>query len=423
MRILWLSHFLPYPPKGGALQRSHHLLRQAASRHEVHLVALSQRAILKNDDAVAEAERELRPMVRSLRWFPISSDSARWRWSALVLTTYLRSAPYDVTWLRNAALGRHLETLLNGPGFDLTHVDTIGLWPYAEMFHDTPAILNHHNVESHMMARRANLERSPLRRAYFSREAEKLGKLEKVACLKASVNLVVSELDGDRLQRVVPGCRTRVVENGVDVEYFLPEPEARTRPGSLTFVGGMNWYPNREAVLFFIREVWPLLLMSNQDRTVTFVGQDPPPELLQLGDQRVRAPGFVDDVRPYLREAEIFICPILNGGGTRLKILDALAMARPLVATTMAVEGLLLVDGEHYLRADHPDEFVAMIDRLAADPELRRRLGTNGRRLVERRYSWPSIGRSLEEAYTEAATSRTEYRMGDVPERTATTEG
>ena len=401
MNILWLSHFLPYPPKGGAFQRSHYLLREASQRHRVSLVALNQRAVLASPRAVEEATRELGRVVHDLEWFENPSDRSRFSRVLTAALSYFRASPYDVNWLRSADVRHHLQSRRDR--FDLVHVDTLGLFPYTAALGPVPVVLNHHNVESQMMARRAEREPHPLRRHYFRREERKLARMERDACAAAAVNLMVSELDAARLRSMVPMARTRVVANGVDTTYFKPAPSTESRAGSLVFAGGMNWYPNRDAVLFFLGEIWPLLIADDPSRSVAIIGRDPPPALVQAArDSRVQAPGFVEDVRPWLDEAAVYVCPIRDGGGTRLKILDALAMAKPVVATGLSVEGLDLVEGVHYLRADTPLEFVGQIRRLAADRELAGRLGSAGRHLVGERYSWARIGRALEASYQDA---------------------
>jgi glycosyltransferase involved in cell wall biosynthesis len=400
MRILWLSHFLPYPPKGGLLQRSHYLLREAARRHPVTLVALNQRGLLSTSDAVEDAVAALRPLVEDLAWFEIPADRSRLRWGLTAAASYFRRDPFDINWLESRAMRQYLTRRIARERFDLVHVDTLGLLPYADRQPQIPIVLNHHNIESQMMTRRQERESSVLRRKYFRREAKKLSRLERTACPAVAANLVVSSLDADRLRLVAPRATIHVVPNGVDTEYFRPGGSAVIRPGSLIFVGGMNWYPNRDAVLYFLREVWPLLRDEPGERTLTVVGQNPPAELLAAtDDSRIRAPGFVDDVRPYLEQADVYVCPIRDGGGTRLKILDALAMAKPLVATAVAVEGLGLTEDFHYLRAESPHDYVRQIRKLEGDPDLRRHLGVAGRGLVEARYRWPAVGEELEAAY------------------------
>ena len=177
------------------------------------------------------------------------------------------------------------------------------------------------------------------------------------------------------------------------------------------FTGTKDWYPNREAVRFILSEIWPMLLEDKRKRSVTILGRNPTRALLEASkDSAIHAPGFVDDVRPYLDDAGIYICPIRDGGGTRLKILDALTMALPLVATELAVEGLDIVDEVHYLRAETAAEFVSQIKRLENDSKLCHTLATAGQRFVQERYSWNVIGEKLADAYQETVRLREDLR-------------
>jgi glycosyltransferase involved in cell wall biosynthesis len=402
MKILWLSHLLPYPLTVGVSLRSYNLIREAARGHEVHLLALVQRATHATPQSVEEAAREMRRFCARVETFEIPADRSRARWAATAAGAFFRPLPYDVHWLRSAAFRRRVAELAARERFDLVHADTVGLVPYLDALPGVPFVLNHHNVESRMTLRRAGDEPSRWRRVYLRRDARKLAALERAACARAAANLVVSDLDGERLREVAGPVPVATVPNGVDVEYFRPgTPPAA--PRGLVFAGGMGWYPNRRAVQFFLREVWPRLLADDPSRTVTIVGRDAPPELVEAArDPRVRAPGLVPDVRPYLDAAAIYVCPIREGGGTRLKILDSLAMAKALVATEFAVEGLGMVPEEHYLRAESPDEFVAQIGRLEADAALRDRLGRAGRALAERHFAWGVVRQRLDAAYRAA---------------------
>jgi len=403
LRVLWISHLVPWPPQGGVLQRSFNLLRQAAKRHSIALAALNQRAILPTQEAVREAVLELERLCDDVRVCEIPSNRSRLVWAGVVAASAATREPYDAIWLRSAQLRSILAELRAAHRFDLVHLDTVGLYPYAAGFAATPLALTHHNVESDMMAVRAKRETQPPKRWYFGLQARKLAKLERVAAAASQVNLVVSDLDGERLRRIVPGCAVRTIANGVDIEYFQPDPGARPAPRSLVFVGGMSWYPNRDAMQFFAREIWPRLRAADPSWKAAIVGQSPPPEVLAaVRAGSVEAPGFVDDVRPWFDAAAIYICPIKTGGGTRLKILDALAMAKPLVATKFAVEGLGLAENEHYLSAETAGEFVAALERLAADPALRESLSRNARRIAAERFSWEIIGERLDQAYRDA---------------------
>lgn len=159
----------------------------------------------------------------------------------------------------------------------------------------------------------------------------------------------------------------------------------------------MNWYPNRNAMLYFARQVWPLLTEAIPDIRITVIGQDPPACLINLAneDKRFKVAGFVDDVRPYINRAMVYVCPIKDGGGTKLKILDALAMGKAIVADPVACEGIDVKDGETVLFADSPADYVKKIKLLFENKDLNKKLGLNGRKLIEDKYSFEKIGRKL----------------------------
>jgi glycosyltransferase involved in cell wall biosynthesis len=404
MKILWLSHFVPYPPRGGALQRSHHLLRQAAGRHEVDLLTLNQGAILPTEAAVAEAREALRPFLRDIEIHPIPSEGTRWRRHLMAGFAYLSADPYGVCWFQSPRFARAVRSRWESGEYDLVHVDTIFLMQFVSHIGGARIVLTHHNVESQLTASRATRDPSLLARLYCRRDAAKIRRLEQFHAPLVRMNLVVSDLDGIRLRDVAPDAKTAVVDNGVDIEYFSPTGKLDPVPGSLVFAGSMGWHPNLEAAQFLLREIWPRLPRSEGPWKLTIVGGQPP-ESLRLEATRLGAEvtGFVEDVRPHIEQAELYLCPIRIGGGTRLKVLDALAMGRPMIATGLAVEGLGLKNDVHYLCAETGPEFVNQILRLRADSALRRRLASAGRAFVAQHFSWQTIGERLEAAYRAAS--------------------
>jgi len=404
MKVLWIAHFVPFPPDGGARLRTYNLLRQAAKRFEVDLVALNQRVNLPTAEAVAEAADRLRHIVRHVSVFPLPRDGTRPKRLVTAALSYGSSAPYGTHWLSSRPMRSYLRERMATTRYDLVHLDTVDLWQYREPFVGRPIVLNHHNVESQVAARRADAERNPVVRHLLTRDARKIALLEGRAVAAASSNLVVSALDADRLRAGIPEARIRIVENGVDPEFFRADLAATPVPKSLVFVGGMNWHPNRDAVVWLVEEIWPALVRDDPGRTLTLVGRFPPraAHLAAGADDRLHIAGFVPDVRPHLDLAAIYLCPMRIGGGTRLKVLDALAMGRPLVATRIAVEGLDLEEERHYLPAETPVEFVRQVRRLEESPVLAARLAAAGRVLIEQKYAWDRIGERLASAYREA---------------------
>jgi len=282
---------------------------------------------------------------------------------------------------------------------DVVHVDTLGLAQYLPLFRNVGTVLNHHDVESSKIQLRAKNESNPLLRGYFALEAAKLAAAERKWCQQFRVNAVVSENEGAILSRACPDLKVRVVPNGVDTEYFTPRPDPGTN--ALLFCGSMDMHPNREAMDYFLKRIWHRVVSQSPDVELYVVGRKPPEWLEHLGkvDPRIHVTGFVDDVRPYFQKTVVCICPIVSGGGTRLKILDSLAMGVPVVATPFAASGLSLEHGKHLLLADTEQKFAEHIRRLLTIPSLRSELASAGSKRVDQLYSWTLVGQTLMDAY------------------------
>jgi len=401
MRVLWFGHNLAYPPVRGVLQRNYNLLREAAKESEVHVLAFDQPPTRPPGVSAEDCAVALRKFCAHVEWAPLAvgiSKNPYW----LGLRGLLSRNAYDLNWLASNAMAVRLQRTLSRVKFDVIHFDTLGLAQYKTLVSGVGTVLNHHNIESSMMEHRAATETRRVRQQYWRWEAKKLLRAEREYCPRFSVNLVVSSEDGEILAGRVPGVHAKVVANGVDTEYFTPRPD----PGgnTLLFCGGLDWYPNGEAMAYFFDQIWSRLTRTLTDIRIVVVGRKPPKWLTRLGesDRRIHVTGFVDDVRPYFREATAYVCPIRVGGGTRLKILDALAMGMPLIGTTFACSGISVQDEKHVLLADTPEAFVNQILRVLADPVLRANLASQGRDRVCQDYSWPVVGRSLLFAYREA---------------------
>jgi sugar transferase (PEP-CTERM/EpsH1 system associated) len=408
MKILWLSHNIPYPPKGGVLQRNYNLLRQLTAHHRVFLLAFNQRALLRTAADVDAAVVALRRHCEEVQVLPLPGDRNAWSKASLVVRSAFTRKPYTVNWSRSADMERLVHAAVESFQPDLIHYDTIGLAEYHLSSPLIPQVLNHHNVESAMMGRRCRRERNVFKRLYFRQEAAKLSRYERAWCPRFDTNITVSGEDAAALAQAVPGLRTDVIPNGVDISYFTPGPEEEEEEARLVFAGGMGWYPNRDAMLYFAEEIWPLLKQSRPAVQMTVIGRRPHARLVNLSrrDPNFVLTGYVDDVRPHLARAAVYVCPIRDGGGTRLKILDALAMGKPIVATSLAIEGTKCVPGRHALIADRPEEFATRVVQVLDDRELRRALSREARALAEEEYDWTFIGRRMNQLYSGLASAR-----------------
>jgi sugar transferase (PEP-CTERM/EpsH1 system associated) len=386
VRILFAAAYLPYPPDSGGRLRSYHLLRWAAERHTVDLVAFC------HDPADLASVPALQRLCASVRTVPAPAyplgPRARLRRALL--------APADLVMPRRSAY--MAAALAHSPPFDLAFLDDLGVADYARLLAGAPTILSKHNVETALYRQLARAKR-PLSPAWALAhlEALALARYEGPAAALFRRVIVVSEQERARLAGRCPAGRIVVVPNGVDTGYFAPQPDVAEEPDSLLFVGSFFWSPNADAARWLVSDILPRIRREVPGIRLCLVGHDPPPEIQALSDPPgVIVAGSAPDVRPYLARAAVCVVPLRIGGGTRLKILDALAMARPVVSTSLASEGLDLASDQELLIADGADAFAAAAVRLLRDPAHRAALGAAGRRAVERRYTWPAVLAGLE---------------------------
>lgn len=402
MKVLWFSHLVPYPEAGlGVLQRSYHLVRELSRAHQIYLLAFVQRKIIGDllgdvDEGLKSAREHLSQYCARVEFLEIPSEASRSGRMWLAARSLAGGHPYTIRWLQSRAarsVAAHWNASID---FDVVHFDTLSLAPYRGVFTRAARSLDHHNIESDMMLRRARIEKNPLKRGYFWQEGLRLQRYERRVCPDFDLNITCSSLDTERLKGVAPGVVATEVPNGVDTEYFRPNEKPQRSP-SLVFAGNMSWYPNAAAMLFFVDRVWRALKAAFPGVTMDVIGGNPPSRLSALasrdGDFRVR--GFVPDVRPYISRAAVYVCPIMDGGGTKLKILDALAMGKPIVAHPIACEGIGVRDGHDVIFAREPDEFIQSIVTLLGSPQRRAQLSANARCLAESSYSYAFIGRKL----------------------------
>ena len=409
MRVLWLAHAIPYPPRAGFLSRAYHLLRELGRQHQVDLTAFIQEQWLttlfaSREEGLEQSRLALGEFCRTVTFLPIGCLGRRLGKQRTALRALIGGSTYTASWLRSRCADSVIRHLAQTGGYDLVHVDTIGLASYRGLSPRLPATLTHHNVESHMMLRRADNARNPLARAYFRLEGLRLRRFEGEVAASFAAHITCSELDAQRLREIVPGANIVVVPNGVDSEFFAPAGLA-TRPNSVVFVGTMSWYPNVQAVSYLLREVWPGLKSVVPAATLDIAGSNPPDSIVRLARSLpgVRVHGYLPDVRPLIESAAVFACPIQDGGGTKLKILDAFAMEKCVVAHPIACEGIEVTPGHDVVLASSPRQFISEISSLLGDVSRRSALGRAARELVESRYSYREIGARFSAALESAA--------------------
>jgi sugar transferase (PEP-CTERM/EpsH1 system associated) len=396
MRILWVKVGGLWPPNAGGRLRSFHLASELARRHDV--VVATTHAEGEDEAALRRAVPQLAQVLSFPHAAPKQGSAA---FAAALARSWASPLPVDLWRWRVPALRREVARRLARGDFDLCVADFLAAVPNVPADAPVPTVLFAHNVEHVIWRRLAEVETTAVRRALLEVEWRKMRRFEAAACRRASLTLAVSEADKAGLEALAPGARVAVVPTGVDTSFFRPE-DGRDGEAGIVFTGSMDWHPNEDAVLHFLGSILPLVRRELPGARLTIVGRNPSERLrAACAAAAAHVTGTVDDVRPFVASASVCVVPLRIGGGTRLKIFEALAMGKAVVSTAVGAEGLPLVPGEHYLHADDPAAFAASVVSLVRDRERRRRIGAAGRRLVEEQYGWSRAARTFDERCSE----------------------
>lgn len=404
MRILIIAHKVPYPPRGGATLRNFNLIKECSKDHQIHLITFTQEPYLRDPAKLQASIERLKQYCEEVKVLKIPTDGKRLRWLMLLFFNLFSPMPYSVSRFWSKEMVVAINESLSRYRFDVMEIGTIALLKYSNLAPGIPKLLVHHNIESVLLGQRSKTEKNLLARAYLALQAYKLRRLEKKAGGIIDHHTTVSELDRQILLKSCPDIEVTVVDNGTDPDYFRPS-DLPANPNSLVFVGEMSWYANSQAMIYFYKMILPILKKQISDVEMNVIGANPPKELVDFGnrDPRFKVRGFVDDIRPHVHSAAVFVVPLDIGGGTRLKILDAMAMGKAVVSTSIGCEGLHLKENEDIFIADEPEDFAEKILLLFRDDNLRKRMEQSARRTVTERYSWDKIALNLGKSYMNAS--------------------
>ncbi len=392
-RILFLTPQLPFPPEQGTAIRNYHLIAETAARYDVSLLSFvgqQERAEVQAMDAICSrvvtVPAPRRSMLHRLAGLVTSRD------------------PDMAHRLASMAFSRTLWAMLAGEDYDIVQVEGIELARYGLMIadwlrEDRPALVfDDHNAE-YLLQKRAFATdvRKPNRwpqAAYSWIQWKRLRRYERMICQRAEAVVAVSEADAHAISALSPRIAPLVVPNGVDTRSYRTDLEDSLplRHPNLVFTGKMDYRPNVDAMRWFCTHVWPLVRERVPGVRLYIVGQQPHADVQTMGEAPdITVTGYVSDILPYFGGADVYIVPLRVGGGTRLKVLEALATGLPMVSTRLGAEGIDISDGEHALLADTPEAFSGAVVRLINDADLRCRLSIQARALAESRYDWREI--------------------------------
>ncbi len=388
MKILILDEEIPYPLNTGKRIRSFNLLSRLARNNDVTYLAYGTE---DSESYRALKAKGIKPVAIPSQIPPKSGLMFYARLLANLFSRY----PYIVTSHKTEIFSKILNEIISKARPDLI----ISEWtPYAVFVRDISGIkkvIVAHNIEHRIWERYYENESNPFKKWYIGRQKKKVARFEREAFNFVDGATAVSRVEAEQIRRLNSGLEIEVVENGVDPEYYDLPPGRENK--NMVFVGSMNWRPNQDAINYFVHEIFPLIREKDKDITATFVGQNPPESIRKLERlSGIKIADNVDDVRPYVQNCTISIVPLRIGGGSRLKILEAFAMRKAVVSTSIGAEGLDVINEEHLLLADTPETFAGAVLRLMNDAELRARLGESGRKLAVEKYGWDYLAGKLE---------------------------
>ena len=391
MKILVVGpNFLHPTTKGGQI-RTLGILRWLARWHEVHYLAYED---------PAHPEGPQRASEYSARAYPVSHtvvDKRSIRFAAQLAAGVFSRTPLAVSRYDSPQMRQSVAELIGKESFDRMVVDFLAMAPACPCLERSA--LFQHNVETMIWRRRAENAWDPARKLYYRLQASRMFAFERQACRVAGQVIAVSPVDAGLMRTMFGAERVSEIPTGVDLEYFA-RPAPIERVADLVFIGSMDWLPNVDGVEYFVREVLPLIRRRRPGCTLAIVGRTPPPQIADLGrkDAGVRVTGTVADVRPYLWGSAVSVVPLRIGGGTRLKIYEAMAAGVPVVSTTVGAEGLEVHPPENIRIADRPADFAERCLELLEGEDESRRIASRARELVAGRFFWAQVARRFAEA-------------------------
>jgi len=394
MRILWLKTELLHPVDKGGKIRTYQMLKELRRDHEITYLTLDDGSAEKDARSLAtEYCHELIciPHQQRKKFTP--------GFYAELGMNLVSNLPYAISKYESRAMRSQIEQLTSTRDYDVVVCDFLAPAVNLPRNLRCPTILFQHNVEAMIWKRHAEVASNPLKRTYLSGQWRQMVAFESVMCRRVDSVIAVSREDTETMRREYKVTAIDEVPTGVDTEFFRPRHAEKREPYNLVFTGSMDWLPNEDAIQYFTSEIMPLIKQQVTELTLTVVGRNPYPALVELSkrDPSIIVTGRVDDVRPYMERASAYIVPLRIGGGTRLKIYEAMAMEKPIISTTVGAEGLPVRNESELLLADSPAEFAAAVVRTLTDQEFAFHLGRRAAILVRQEFGWRRVAQRFAE--------------------------
>lgn len=388
-----LTPYLPYPLLSGGQIRSYNLLKNLAKKHEITLICL-----IKNDSE-KQYTKNIAPFCHKV--IVCRRPEKPWTVSNIWKTAV---GKYPFLVVRNFSEAAHAAviTALKQETFDLIHAETFYVMPHLPKTH-IPILLVEQTIEYQVYQHFVETMKVPLVRGLFSLDVAKIRYWEEFYWRQATRVVAMSEADREIMRQNLPNLEVSIVPNGVDTAFFIFKKKAVTKNPTILFVGNFKWLQNKEAVTILMRQIWPRIIREINNAHLRIVGRYPTPEILAYASENVAIVDTVDDIRQAYQTADVLLAPIYGPGGTRYKILEAMASGVPVVTTPQGIEGLGIFDSQEALIRTETESLAKATVELIKKPQLYQRLATAANEFVRHNYNWVKIAKSLDEVYEAVA--------------------
>jgi glycosyltransferase involved in cell wall biosynthesis len=420
VRILWLKTELLHPVDKGGKIRTYNMLKELKREHHVTYLTLDDGTA---DDKARELASEYCHDLIAVPHRRHEKFTAGFYFELAVNLT--SDLPYAIKKYQSDEMRRQIARRHADQTFDVVVCDFLAPAVNVPRDLDCATVLFQHNVEAMIWKRHYEVQTSAARKAYLYRQWRKMFDFERATCPRFDCVVAVSREDREQMERDYHVKNVYDVPTGVDTAFFRPNSDVARKPHNLVFTGSMDWLPNEDAIRYFTEQIMLRIKQSVPGVTLTVVGRDPYPGLVELSkrDASVIVTGRVEDVRPYMDEAAVYIVPLRIGGGTRLKIYEAMAMEKAIVSTSIGAEGLPVGDGTEIVLADDPESFAGAVVKLLQDPALAKEIGQRAATRVRKEFGWDTVAQSFAAICERAISHKEAQKAQKAQEGNAVREG
>jgi len=383
MKVIVIDEWIPWPLESGKKIRSYNLISRLSRKHEIIYIAYVN---VPSELSKLEVMEKL-----GIKVIPVTDDRTV-KWTAKfyleVLANFLSKEPFSTMYHIKQVFIDTLIKAIQDERPDLIHCEWTNLSPFLKYVKGLPVVISSHNIESDIWRRFGEHGSNIFKRFLGYSQARKIERLERYWYPKADMCIAVSPEDKRVMESY--GAKVDLVDNGVDISYYSSFPEAEIDDNAIIFTASFDTFSNQDGAVYFAKEIYPLIKRERPEIQLWLVGKDPSDEIRSFAneDQSIHVTGTVDDVRSYISRAALCVVPLRIGGGSRLKILEAFALKKAVVSTSIGAEGLSVTHGKDILLADTPEAFSRYVVGLLSDREQRKAMGGEGYSLVKEKYDW-----------------------------------